>query len=155
MIPARNPARHLPKYISILQHFHEFSIFLENLQQKRPDAFWPFRFVVLNVGPARTIMENALYYGDNLQVPRDHIPDESVDLVYLDPPFNSNATYNVLFRERSGEDSPSQIRAFTDTWEWTQETERTFELDIIQNPQVPSAVKDRLPHSASSSATTR
>ena len=87
-------------------------------------------------------MPNALYYGDNLQVLRDHVPAESVDLVYLDPPFNSNASYNVLFRERTGEESPAQIKAFTDTWEWTQETERTFELDIIQNPAVPSAVKD-------------
>ena len=89
-------------------------------------------------------MPNTLFYGDNLQVLRDHVPSESVDLVYLDPPFNSNASYNVLFRERTGEESPAQIRAFTDTWEWTQETERTFELDIIQNPAVPSAVKDMI-----------
>ena len=65
-----------------------------------------------------------------------------MDLVYLDPPFNSNASYNVLFREKTGEESPAQIRAFTDTWEWTQETEFTFERDIIGNPSVPSAVKD-------------
>ena len=89
-------------------------------------------------------MPNALYYGDNLAVLRDHVADESVDLVYLDPPFNSNASYNVLFRERTGEESPAQIRAFTDTWEWTQETEATFERDIIGNPQVPSAVKDMI-----------
>ena len=60
-------------------------------------------------------MPNTLFYGDNLQVLRDHIPGASVDLVYLDPPFNSNASYNVLFREKSGEDSPAQIKAFTDT----------------------------------------
>ena len=89
-------------------------------------------------------MPNTLFYGDNLQVLRDHVPAESVDLVYLDPPFNSNASYNVLFRERTGEESPAQIKAFTDTWEWTQETERTYELDIIQNPAVPSAVKDMI-----------
>ena len=82
-------------------------------------------------------MPNALFYGDNLAVLREHVADESVDLVYLDPPFNSNASYNVLFREKSGEDSPAQIRAFTDTWEWTQETEHTFEHDIIGNPAVP------------------
>ena len=92
----------------------------------------------------RPTMPNTLYYGDNLQVLRDHVPSESVDLVYLDPPFNSNASYNVLFRERTGEESPAQIRAFTDTWEWTQETERTFELDIIQNPAIPSGVKDMI-----------
>ena len=62
-------------------------------------------------------MPNTLYYGDNLQVLREHLADESVDLVYLDPPFKSNASYNVLFREKSGEDSPTQIKAFTDTWE--------------------------------------
>ena len=89
-------------------------------------------------------MRNTLYYGDNLQVLRDYIPDESVDLVYLDPPFNSNASYNVLFREKSGEESPAQIKAFTDTWEWTLETERTFEQDIILHPGTPSAVKDMI-----------
>ena len=89
-------------------------------------------------------MPNSLFYGDNLQVLRDHIPDESVDLVYLDPPFNSNASYNVLFREKSGEESPAQIKAFTDTWEWTLETERTFEEDIILNPGTPPAVKEMI-----------
>ena len=89
-------------------------------------------------------MPNTLFYGDNLQVLRDHIPDESVDLVYLDPPFNSNASYNVLFREKSGEESPAQIKAFTDTWEWTVETERTFEEDIILNPGTPPAVKEMI-----------
>ena len=89
-------------------------------------------------------MPNALYYGDNLLVLREHIPDESVDLVYLDPPFNSNASYNVLFKEKTGEESPAQIKAFTDTWEWTQETQFTYELDIIRNPAVPSAVKDMI-----------
>ena len=89
-------------------------------------------------------MANALYYGDNLAVLREHVADESVDLVYLDPPFNSNASYNVLFREKTGEESPAQIRAFTDTWEWTQETELTFEQDIIWNSAVPAAVKDMI-----------
>ena len=64
--------------------------------------------------------------------------------MYLDPPFNSNASYNVLFREKSGEDSPAQIKAFTDTWEWTLETERTFEQDIILHPGTPSTVKDMI-----------
>lgn len=60
---------------------------------------------------------NTLYYGDNLKILRDHIKDESVDLVYLDPPFNSNRNYNVLFRNESGSDSESQITAFEDTWQ--------------------------------------
>ena len=89
-------------------------------------------------------MPNALYYGDNLQVMREHLADQSVDLVYLDPPFNSNASYNVLFREKSGEDSPAQIRAFNDTWHWTQEAERAFEQEILLNPNTPTAVKDMM-----------
>ena len=89
-------------------------------------------------------MRNALFYGDNLAVLRERVADESVDLVYLDPPFNSNASYNVLFREKTGEESPAQIRAFTDTWEWTQETELTYERDIIGNPAAPPAVKDMI-----------
>ena len=89
-------------------------------------------------------MPNTLYYGDNLEILRQHVPDESVDLIYLDPPFNSNASYNVLFKERSGEESPAQIKAFTDTWEWTQESERTFEQEIITNPTTPPNVKDMI-----------
>ena len=89
-------------------------------------------------------MTNTLYYGDNLEVLRRYVPDESVDFVYLDPPFNSNASYNVLFRERSGEESPAQIKAFTDTWEWTQESERVYEREIITNPGAPSAVKEMI-----------
>ena len=85
-------------------------------------------------------MDNTLYYGDNLAILRDYIPDESVDLVYLDPPFNSNASYNVLFKEQSGEASSAQIQAFTDTWEWTLEAERTFRQEIVENPRTPPAV---------------
>ena len=59
---------------------------------------------------------NRLFYGDNLDILRRHIPDESVDLVYLDPPFNSNASYNVLFAERDGTQAASQIKAFGDTF---------------------------------------
>ena len=61
---------------------------------------------------------NTLYYGDKLKILRDYIKDETVDLVYLDPPFNSNRNYNVLFRNESGSDSESQITAFEDTWHW-------------------------------------
>ncbi|MBN9450488.1 MAG: restriction endonuclease [Bosea sp.] len=72
-------------------------------------------------------MTNALYYGDNLQVLREHIKDESVDLVYLDPPFNSQANYNLLFKAPSGEKSEAQIEAFEDTWHWNDSAERAFE----------------------------
>ncbi len=63
-------------------------------------------------------MTNTLYYGDNLKVLRDYIRDESVDLIYLDPPFNSNRSYNVLFKDESGQSSEAQITAFDDTWHW-------------------------------------
>ncbi len=89
-------------------------------------------------------MVNALYYGDNLEILRDQIPDEWVDLVYLDPPFNSNANYNVLFKEKTGEESPAQIKAFTDTWEWTDEAQRTYELEIVGNPKTPRNVKEMI-----------
>jgi len=70
---------------------------------------------------------NKLYYGDNLTVLRNTIDDESVDLIYLDPPFNSQATYNVLFRSTSGEQSRAQIEAFDDTWHWGDEAELAFD----------------------------
>src|SRR6056297_123368 len=69
---------------------------------------------------------NHLYYGDNLSVLRESIGDGSVDLVYLDPPFNSNASYNVLFRGPSGNESAAQIEAFDDTWHWTDAAEEAF-----------------------------
>ena len=63
--------------------------------------------------------KNQLFFGDNLEILRgNHIPVGSVDLIYLDPPFNSNATYNILFAEKSGEKSAAQITAFEDTWHW-------------------------------------
>ena len=77
---------------------------------------------------------NQLYFGDNLSVLREHIADESVDLIYLDPPFNSNATYNVLFKERSGEDSAAQITAFDDTWHWTMDSERAYAEVVTEGP---------------------
>lgn len=71
---------------------------------------------------------NVLYYGDNLPVLREHIPDESIDLIYLDPPFNSNRSYNVLFKEAGGTDeSPAQIEAFEDTWHWGDAAQEAFE----------------------------
>jgi adenine specific DNA methylase Mod len=78
---------------------------------------------------------NKLYFGDNLNILREHIPDESVDLIYLDPPFNSAANYNVLFQEKSGEQSAAQITAFEDTWHWTQESEAAFHDLIITAPE--------------------
>ncbi len=63
---------------------------------------------------------NVLYFGDNLDILRKYIPDNSIDLIYLDPPFNSKKDYNILFKENGGVESEAQIKAFTDTWHWTQ-----------------------------------
>ena len=76
--------------------------------------------------------KNKLYFGDNLDILREHVADESVDLIYLDPPFNSNATYNVLFKEASGEGSAAQIHAFDDTWHWSMESEYAYR-DVVTN----------------------
>lgn len=75
---------------------------------------------------------NRLYYGDNLDVLRRHVDDESVDLVYLDPPFNSNASYNVLFAEKDGTQAASQIKAFEDTWKWDEGAARAF-ADVVES----------------------
>lgn len=71
-------------------------------------------------------MTNTLYYGDNLDILKRYVKDESVDLVYLDPPFKSSQNYNILFKEQNGSRAASQIRAFEDTWTWDQEDEAMF-----------------------------
>lgn len=83
--------------------------------------------------------KNRLYYGDNLTVLRDSIADESVDLIYLDPPFNSNASYNVLFKAPSGEGSAAQIEAFDDTWHWNETAERAFD-EVLTGPSSDAAI---------------
>jgi DNA modification methylase len=70
--------------------------------------------------------DNLLYYGDNLDVLRRYIKDETVDLVYLDPPFNSNQSYNVLFAAKDGTAAAAQMEAFDDTWHWDQAAAKTF-----------------------------
>ncbi len=79
--------------------------------------------------------KNTLYFGDNLDILRDHVPDQSIDLIYLDPPFNSNATYNVLFKEASGEGSAAQIRAFDDTWHWSIDAEHAYREVVTEGPK--------------------
>src|SRR3990172_7422727 len=74
-----------------------------------------------------------LYYGDNLDVLRRRIPDESIDLIYLDPPFNSNRSYNVLFRESGGGGSEAQIEAFEDTWHWGDAAARAYD-EVMTGP---------------------
>src|SRR5256714_41878 len=79
--------------------------------------------------------ENTLYYGDNLNILRRYIKDESVDLIYLDPPFNSNRNYNVLFKDESGVEADSQITAFEDTWHWAGAAKTYHEL-ILEGDKV-------------------
>ncbi len=82
---------------------------------------------------------NQLFYGDNLHVLREHIADESVDLVYLDPPFNSKRDYNLLFKSpkgqdgKAGADSQAQITAFEDSWHWGEQAEREFD-ELVHAP---------------------
>ena len=73
------------------------------------------------------MMKNQLYYGDNLDVLRRYIQDESVDLVYLDPPFKSDQDYNVLFAEQDGSRAAAQIKAFGDMWQWDEASARAYQ----------------------------
>lgn len=85
--------------------------------------------------------ENKLFYGDNLDILRKHVASESVDLIYLDPPFNSNRSYNVLFKDESGKHSEAQIEAFEDTWHWSEDAEQAYyELWSTASEEVSRAV---------------
>jgi site-specific DNA-methyltransferase (adenine-specific) len=84
---------------------------------------------------SKPITRNTLFYGDNLDILQEYIPTETVDLIYLDPPFNSNRSYNVLFKDESGKDAESQITAFEDTWHWTKDAEDTYHI-LIQNAPI-------------------
>ncbi len=86
---------------------------------------------------------NRLYYGDNLEILRKHVADDFVDLIYLDPPFNSNRSYNVLFRTKSGEDAQAQIEAFDDTWTWSQQSEAEFD-ELVRSDTTPTKVADAI-----------
>ena len=83
-------------------------------------------------------MANALYFGDNLDVLRESIPAESVDLIYLDPPFNSKRDYNLLFKSPKGQKSEAQITAFEDSWHWGEQAEREFD-ELLRQPNTDVA----------------
>jgi site-specific DNA-methyltransferase (adenine-specific) len=76
--------------------------------------------------------KNTLYYGDNLDILREHIETGSIDLVYLDPPFNSNRNYNVLFKDENGKEAQAQITAFEDTWHWNEKAEATYKALVTE-----------------------
>jgi site-specific DNA-methyltransferase (adenine-specific) len=78
---------------------------------------------------------NSLYYGDNLDILREHIEDNMIDLIYLDLPFNSKATYNILFSEKNGKASVAQIKAFEDSWHWDRKAEETYREIVEKSPK--------------------
>ena len=89
----------------------------------------------------RAVSMNQLYYGDNLEVLRRYIKDESVDLVYLDPPFKSNQDYNVLFAEKDGTDAAAQFKAFEDTWEWNTLSSAMYEEIVERGGRVSDVMQ--------------
>ena len=84
---------------------------------------------------------NKLFYGDNLEILREHIPDDSVDLIYLDPPFNSNRDHSVLFREQDGTRAAAQIKAFGDTWEWNAASAAAYQETVERGGQISLAMQ--------------
>jgi len=84
---------------------------------------------------------NVLYYGDNLEVLRRHVRDESVNLVYLDPPFKSDQNYNVLFAAKDGHQAAAQIQAFEDAWHWDEAAARQFEETVEQGGKVSEVLQ--------------
>lgn len=86
----------------------------------------------------KIIEKSKLFYGDNLDILRKHIKDESIDLIYLDPPFNSKVNYNVIFKNKDKKDSPAQIQAFEDTWVWTSESEIVY--DQLMSTKIGSVI---------------
>src|SRR5881392_2675636 len=85
--------------------------------------------------------ENELFYGDNLDVLRRYVLDESVNLIYLDPPFNSNQDYNVLFTERDGTRAAAQIKAFEATWEWDEVAALAYQEVVEGGGRVSQAMR--------------
>jgi site-specific DNA-methyltransferase (adenine-specific) len=88
----------------------------------------------------KPITTNTLFYGDNLPILCEYIADESVDLIYLDPPFNSNRSYNVLFKDERGAEADAQIEAFDDTWHWGASAEHTYKELVENSPERVSAM---------------
>jgi adenine specific DNA methylase Mod len=85
--------------------------------------------------------QNLLYSGDNLDILRRYVKDETVDLMYLDPPFNSNVTYNVLFGEQNGSQAAAQIKAFEDTWRWDQASALAYQETVEAGGRVSQALQ--------------
>jgi DNA modification methylase len=117
------------------------------MPQLSPLPYFLFPISCLTPSPLSTFFcydtrtVNQLYYGDNLDVLRRYIKDESVDLVYLDPPFKSNQDYNVLFAEQDGSKSASQIKAFEDTWCWDQASAAMYQELVERGGRVSNVMQ--------------
>ncbi|MBI3666241.1 MAG: restriction endonuclease [Acidobacteria bacterium] len=112
-------------------------IYTESTRRSALPRRWK-RALRIASGPSENCLaqhKNLLYFGDNLEILRRHVADESVDLIYLDPPFNSNASYNILFKEKSGEESAAQITAFEDTWHWGRESAEAYHDLVTAGPR--------------------
>jgi len=123
--------------VTLLNLLFETSSCVESLQTvvplRRAEGLWHNRRAMGEM--------NRLYYGDNLDVLRRYVAAESVDLVYLDPPFNSDATYNVLFKEHNGTEAAAQIKAFEDTWHWDQNAARAYQETVEAGGKVSEALQ--------------
>lgn len=82
--------------------------------------------------------QNKLYFGDNLDILRKFVGAEAVDLIYLDPPFNSSRSYNVLFKETSGSGSAAQIQTFSDSWHWGPAAAQALD-EVVHGPNQQAA----------------
>lgn len=85
--------------------------------------------------------ENVLYYGDNHKILEEYIDRESIDLIYLDPPFKSNQAYNILFAEQDGTQSQAQIKVFEDTWHWDEGASRAYQEIVAGGGKVADAME--------------
>jgi DNA modification methylase len=102
---------------------------------------YPSAYSSPHIEAAPSMPDNVLYYGDNLEVLRRYIKDETVDLVYLDPPFNSNQDYNVLFAAKDGRQAAAQIQAFEDTWHWDEAAAREYEEVVEKGGKVSEVLQ--------------
>ena len=84
---------------------------------------------------------NMLYYGDNLEILSRYVKDETIDLVYLDPPFKSQQDYNVLFAERNGSGAEAQIKVFEDTWRWDRTASTAYEDVVVKGGRVAQVME--------------
>src|SRR5579859_3237846 len=118
--------------LALANHAEQHSECLTEPSEVAPDHPHPFRGGEHMAKPSKpTASGNRLFFGDNLTVLRDQIKDESADLIYLDPPFNSSASYNVLFKASGGQASEAQAEAFRDTWGWGESAAESYD-DVMR-----------------------